>query len=149
MGKGLLSYRDFGTPGEVSTVTVPMEDITAANIVTQEGLLTTFQIEMEKLILGGQEQRAIVVSVDDTKTAPSGGAAQRENKWLVRYHDSAGKYTMEIPTADLSKLDPNANDKILMTNADVVSFIAAFEAVVTQGNGAVTVDEIIFVTRKS
>lgn len=152
MGKGLISYRDYGTPGEVSAVTVPMVDITSANIVAQTAALDSFRTAMEAITLGGLESRSLVAWTNDTKTAPSSAFAQREVKWLVKYHEDISNgptHYMEIPCADLAKLDPNSNDKALMTDADVAAFVVAFEAVVVVGGNACVVDEILFVSRRS
>jgi hypothetical protein len=152
MGKYVITYRDYGTPGELSTVTFPGADLTDTNIVAETTAADVLRAAMEALIVGGIEQRTMVAWVNDTKIAPTVPFAQRETKWLVKYHQtgSGDKHTLEIPTADLNYLDPNANDKILMTDTDVLAFIAAFEAYVKiDGSLAVEVDEILFVSRKS
>lgn len=152
MSKYIVSYRDYGTPGEVSAVTFNGADLTAANIVAQTADADALRLAMQELILGGVDKRQLVAWVNETKTAPASAYAQRENKWLVRYHDNVttAKQTLEIPTADLTKLDPTSNDKILRTDADVIAFIAAFEAFVLSADGnPVTVDDILYVGRNS
>jgi len=152
MGKFVITYRDYGTPGELSTVTLPSTDINAANYDAQAAAADAVRTAMEAIMLGGVQSRSLVAWQNDTAVAPTDPFAQRETKWLVRYHETASgaKHTLEIPCADLGYLDPNANDKILMTDPDVGDFIAAFEAYVKIGGSlAVEVDEILFVGRKS
>jgi len=152
MGKFVATYRDFGQPGEVSTVTVPTTDITAANIVAQTAALDTLRQSMEKLMLGGLVSRSLVAWTNDTKTEASSPYAQRENKWLIRFHEDISNgptHYLEIPTANLNYLDPTANDTINRTDSDVIDFIADFEAVVEVNGNAVVVDSIAFVARRT
>lgn len=152
MGKYLVTYRDFGTPGETSTMTVPIADVTDSNYVTITGKIDAFMTELGPLVTGGLDMRQLVAYANDTATSPANAYAQREIKWLVKYHEEATGYPthyMEIPCADLSKLDANNNDKIDRADADVIAFIAAFEDLVTVNGNTVVVDDIIFVSRRS
>jgi hypothetical protein len=85
-------------------------------------------------------------------SAPSDPVAQREVKWLVRYHDAAGrKYSVEIPTADLSLLDTDSEFLDLAATYPA-AFKTAFEDVVVSpadDGSAVTIDSIQFVGRRS
>lgn len=152
-GKYLVTYHDYGKPGETSTVSFNSVDITAGNIVAQSAAADALRLAMEALMTEGSvEKRQLVAWVNDTKVLPTNPLTQREIKWLVKYHDASSlkDYRLEIPQADLTKLDPNATDKILMTDADVVAFIAAFEAFhrSPEGNASV-VDEIIYLSVRS
>jgi hypothetical protein len=149
-GKFICTYRDYGKPGETSSVTFNTVDITAGNIVAQTTAADALRLAMEAIMTEGSiEKRQLVAWVNDTKVLPVSPLSQREIKWVVKYHDasSLNKFRLEIPQADLSKLDPNATDKILMTDPDVLAFIAAFETLhrSPEGNAAV-VDEILFVS---
>lgn len=151
MGKFLITYKDWGTPQETSTVTIPITDLTDTNIVAQTTLVDTLRTEIAKICIGGLKNRQLVAWENDTQTEPSSALAQREVKWVVKYHEvgTLEPHRMELPCANLLKLDPNASDKILMTDADVLTFIAAFEAVVEVNGNACEVDEILFLTVRS
>lgn len=152
MGKFLITYRDYGTPGELSTVTVPIVDLTDANLVAQTTAVDALKQAIDAITLGGTASRSLVAWTNDTKTNPDNAYAQRENKWLVKFHEDIANgetHYMEIPCADLAKLDPNANDKALMTDTQVAAFVTAFEAVVSIDGHDCVVDEILFVTRRS
>lgn len=152
MGKFLVTYRDYGTPGELSTVTVPIIDLTDTNLVVQTAACATLKQAMDAITLGGTASRSLVAWTNDTKTDAESAYAQRENKWLVRYHEDIANgqtHYLEIPCADLTKLDPNANDKALMTDVAIEAFVDAFVGVVMVNGNAVEVDEILFVTRRS
>lgn len=153
MGKYLVTYRDFGTPGETSTMTVPIVDVNGANYAAQTAAIDAFMTALGPLVIGGIDTRQLVAYVNDTKTTPASPYAQREQKWLVRYHEDVGgggpTHYMEIPCAKLDKLDPNGNDKINRADADVIAFISAFEGLVTVDGHSVVVDDIVYVSRKS
>jgi hypothetical protein len=73
--------------------------LTAANLVAQQTAITGLWTAIEALVLGNIAKRQVIVSdtsPDDTEvTDPT---AQRENKWLVRYHDtSPRKFTVKFP----------------------------------------------------
>lgn len=152
MGKYLLSYRDWGNPGEVSTVTIPCVDLHAGNIVEVTTKLEALRAALEAITLGGNESKALVAWVNDAKSAPAGPRAQREIKWLVKYHEVTGgnpTHYLEIPCADLDLLDPDRTDAVDMSHESVVAFVEAFEAAVTVNEHAVVVDDIIYASRKS
>jgi len=152
-GKYVVSYRDYGKPGEVSTVTFNTVDINAGNLAAQTADADTLRLAMEAIMTEGSvEQRQLVAFVNETKVLPVSPLSQREIKWAVKYHDNSSLqgYRLEIPQADLSKLDAFANDKIDRTDADVIAFIAAFENFHRSPEGnAVTVDDILFVSVRS
>jgi len=152
MGKFLINYRDYGDEGETSLVTVPIVDITDANIVAQTTLLDTLRLAIADITVGGLENRQLVAWTNYTQTSPATAWAQREIKWRVRYHEDVANGTphkMEIPCADLTYLDPNSTDKILMTAQEVIDFVAAFEAVVNINGNSVVVDGIDFLSVRS
>lgn len=152
MGKALMTYRDYGTPGELSTVTIPIVDLTDANIVAQTAAVDALRTAMEAIMtVDGPDQRSLVAWVNDTSVPTTNAFAQREIKWLVRYVDdtTGDPHYMEIPCADLSLLDETLNDRIDMQDPLTLAFISAFEAVVNVDGHSVTVENITYVSRKS
>lgn len=152
-GKFIVTYRDYGVPGETSTVTFNTPEITAANIVAQTAAADALRLAMQAIMTEGSvEKRQLIAWVNDTKVAAANPFSQREIKWVVKYHDAStlNKWRMEIPQADLSKLDPNSTDKALMSDADIIAFVSAFEGfhISPEGNASV-VDEILYISVKS
>lgn len=154
MGKLTLTYRDYGTPGERSTAQFNGPDMTAVNFDAETALQVGLFMTLEAILIGTAVKAVTVVKeVPYPDNQPASAFAQRENKWLVRYKDTVtgDKASLELPTADLDLLDPTAEDRADMSNADIVAFVAAFEAYVlspgtgTRGNTEVT--EIVFVGR--
>lgn len=151
-GKFLLSYKDYGVPGEIGSVAYNTVEITDVNIVAQTAALDTLRLAMEAISLGGVQKRQLVAWVNETKVEPTDPFAQREIKWLVRYKDTSSdkEYSLEIPCADLQFLDPENSDKALMSGTEVAAYKAAFEAVVRSPEGNATeVIELLFVGRRS
>ena len=152
MGGCLLTYMDYGKPQEASHVEFPFPDLTVANIAAQSTLMDDLSAACDAVVLGVRvkEEHRITTS-EVAYSQPSSSFCQRELKWLVRYHDAINgdKYSLEIPTADLAKLDPETNDQADMTDEDIMAFVAAFVALATVGpnNHAVLVDDILFVAR--
>lgn len=153
MANLICTYKDYGAPGETTTLTFTGADLTAGNIVAQSAAADTLRQAAEALMVEAPiQKRQFVAWVNDTKVAAADPHTQREIKWRVRYHDAVtGKpQSLEIPLADLAKLDPNATDRILMTDADVLAFIAAFEAYqLSDAGNATVVDLIEYVSVKS
>lgn len=146
------TYRDYGTPGEKASFEITVVDLTAVNVAAQSGLLTTLWGAIDALVLGNIASRKIVFAQsnpDDTEvTDPT---AQRENKWLVRYHDTSGrKFRVELPTANLALLTLGT-EFLDLTDTDPAAFVTAFEAVAKSPDdqSAVSVDSIQFVGRRS
>ena len=102
-------------------------------------------------MLGGQTLALLVASEARGAVNITNPEAQRENKWLVRYHDTAGAlYSIEIPTAKLSLLDAGT-EFLDLTGTEAAAFVTAFQAgaVSPTDGSAVTVDSIQFVGRRA
>lgn len=153
MSKLVCTYKDYGIPGELSTVVFTGVDLTNLNIVAESAAADALRLAAEAITLGGIQKRALVAWENDTRVEPSDPFAQREMKWLVKYTDdvTSQKYQLEMPCADLQYLDPNNSDKALMTAGPVAAFVSAFEAFQkSPGDGnPVTVNEILFVGRRT
>jgi len=151
MGKLVLTYRDYGTTGERSTAIFEGVDFTALNFDAQVTAQNALRDAVNAITLGELTKvTRIAVESPQPGANPASPFAQRELKWLVRYRDdvTGKRATLEIPCADLAKLDPNNQDIADVTDTDIAAFIAAFEAYVLgpSGNNAV-VDQIVFVGR--
>lgn len=151
-----MTIQDYGTPGsgsgaEKSNVGWWMATFTAGNLVAQTGAAAAIRTAILDLILGGQSNAINVALETPGSVNITDPNAQRENKWLVRYHDTAGaRYTIEIPTAKLSLLD-TGTEFLDLTGTEAAAFVTAFEAgaVSPADSSAVTVDSIQFVGRRA
>lgn len=149
--KLLLSYVDYGTPQESSSVRLEGGAVTAATFDAQEAFMDALVAAIDNLSIGVRYKTEKTFSVVETaKAQPASAFAQRESKWLVRYHSSGSagtRFTAEIPCADLDLLDPARPGGILKTDAKYTAFKAAFEAFVKDGANSVVVDDVVFVGR--
>jgi len=149
-GWHVIPFNDYN--GERSTVTVRGVELTAANFDAQYSALIQFYDAIvgitEGLRVGAKFGNDI--QIVDNRTPASSPNAQRERKWLVRYTDGTAMkpYSMELPCADLTFLDPNNREYADMSDLDVAAFVAIFESFVRSPDGnAVTVDSIQHVGR--
>lgn len=150
MGKGLVRFHDYD--GEPSSVSFPAVDLTAANFDAQVAALAALRTALEGVCVDLQTGHLIgndYTVVTGSAARASSPLAQRENKWLVRYHDSSDSYTLSIPCADLTTLDPNNRGFMDLDGTEGAAFVSAFEAYVNQGGGSVTVDSVQFVGRNT
>jgi len=138
--------------GETSSFGFRIAEITAANQVAQHALRVALTAGVNGICLGNGIKH-VEANVDallnqDPATDP---LAQRENKWLVQFSDdvTGKKYKVELPCADLTKLDPNNRKSAEIGDAaEVDAFVTAFEAyALSQDGNAVTVTGITFVGR--
>lgn len=139
---------------ETGAFRVAVTTISAANYVAVTGALSTLKIAIQGITLGRFVREVIESGVVQIANTPaSDPLAQRENKWLCRYHgDTLGqKFSVSLPTADVS---------LHMTNSEFLdlsggvggTFKSAFEAVVKSPNDAsetVTLDSVQFVGRNT
>lgn len=142
--------------GEAETTSwrVPVTQLTPANVAAQETLMGNLRSAVQAVILGNTFQYTeIYADSVSAKTPAASTLAQRENKWLCRYHDTTNgqKFQVSIGTADLTKLP--ANKEFLDLSAGVGAALkTAFEAVVVSpndGSHAVVLDSVQFVGRNS
>lgn len=151
--RGVYNQTRIDYNGEKSTVRFKVPVISAANFAAQEALRAAFGTSIAG-ICGGVFNKYQWMNEDflseDKATDP---LDQREIKWLVSYGDdvTGQRYTLELPCADLTKLDPNDRAHANIGDAaEVDAFVAAFEAFALSPDGnAVTVQEITFVGRNT
>jgi hypothetical protein len=155
MSKSTLhtSWLDYSL--EPSNNKLVITQLTAGNVVAQLALVDTLISAMQAITLG--QLRTSKVTYRDQiqdSTTPTDPTAQREMKWLVKYHDTTTgkKYRTEIPTADLTGTNLVTNSDLAnLADTQIAAFVTAFEAVVTDpdtGLNSVAVDEIEFVGKR-
>jgi len=140
---------------EPSNNKLVITQLTAGNVVATLALIDTLIAAMQAITLGQLHTSKVTFrdQVEDA-TTPTDPTAQRENKWLVKYHDTttSKKYRTEIPTADLTGTNLNTNSDVAnLADTQIAAFVTAFEAVVKDpdtGLNSVAIDEIVFVGKR-
>lgn len=149
------TFADYGSGkapnGETSTVRYPVTTIIAGNYTTMQTAIAALCTAAAALQVGTEVKRTTIAAAVIQGSGPASSAlAQRENKWLLRYHDATNnvKYQMEIPCADLTLLAPNS-EMINTTLTAWTDFKTAFEAIVKSpdDDNAVVLDSAQFVGR--
>lgn len=111
-------------------------DLTAANIVAQTTAINTLMNALDAITLGRLQTQTITLSNTivsaDPPTSPN---AQRETKWLLRYHaiSTSEKFVAEVPCADLTLLGFHI-DMADMSGADFAALKSIWEQVVRDPN---------------
>lgn len=147
-GKVTIKYNDYG--GEGSTVQVNSTAITAANHDAQVAAMTSFIDAIAGITLGlkVRQQYGNVDQILANDSHAANAFAQREGKWLVRYHDANNNWKLEIPCPDLSLLDVNNKGFLDLAGTEGAAFVSAFEAFVKSPDGlATTIDSVQHVGR--
>lgn len=139
---------------ETTSWTVAVTQLTPANVAAQETAMGNLRSAVQALILGNtyRYEETYYVSLS-ANTPASSDLAQRENKWLLRYHDAVNgqKFQVSIGTADLTKKMANSEFVDLSTGAGA-TLKTNFEAVVVSpndGSHAVVLDSVQFVGRNT
>lgn len=146
-GIHVFTYTDYG--GEKSAVRIRGVELTSANYDAQIAASVALQDTIAALVIGlkGQVQYSNLFEISGAKATDP--YAQRESKWLVRYHDNVtgDKQTLEIPTAKLALLGQDT-EFLDLSGTEAANFKTAFEGFAKSKNGnAVTIDQILFVAR--
>lgn len=148
MGEYLLSVVDYSK--EISHFNTHLGPVNAATITGITGQLATLQSAVDGIILGVLKEEEFLVDRNRLSGAlPASKNAQRENKWLVVYHDTVTfeVFKLQIPTADLS-LVVNNSDFADITAGAMATFVTAFQDVaVSKSGNDVLIDYIKFVGR--
>lgn len=143
-----------GAP-ETAIWRVPITTLTPANVAATETLTDNLLTAVQAVILGVNQQTRLTYNESNLSSdAAASQLAQREKKWLLRYHDSVNpslKFTVSIPTSDLTKL-PNHQEFLDLTAGVGLALKTAFEAVVVSPDDSantVVLDSVQYVGRKS
>lgn len=148
------TLKNNGMP-ETTTSRVPITTVTAGNFTTVDTAITALVAAIDGITLGVVNRRT-TESYTSTATNPAPSSdplAQRENKYLCRYHDvvNGKRFSVSFGTADLSL--HMANSEFLdLTAGPGLALKTAFEAVVVSGDDsahAVVLDSVQFVGRNS
>lgn len=147
------TLKNNGNP-ETTTSRVAITTLTAGNVAAQVTLQTDYDTALAGLTLGQVHETVLEFARTQGVPGPSSNPlAQRENKWLARYHDAVTyqKMTVSYGTADLSLLTNNS-EFLDLTTTPGSTFKTAFEAFVKSNydpSHAVVLDSMQFVGRNS
>lgn len=145
-----MTFRDYD--GETSSLSLWGETLDAANFASNSTKWNTLSSAIQGLSIGRlASHRLLAYNTKDSALKAATKPAQRENKFLVSYHDTGGRiYQAEIPCADTSLLMTNS-EYIDLTAGAGQTFKTAFEAAVLSpgDSSAVVVDSVQFVGRRS
>jgi hypothetical protein len=139
---------------ESTSVQLPIIPLTPANVAATQTLAINLENAIDGITIGEMAKSEIVYDRDILSADPAPSQlAQRENKWLMRYHGTTlnEKFRASIGTADLTQL-PNNSEFLDLTVGVGLALKTAFEAVVrSPGDGAETVvlDSVQFVGRNT
>ena len=125
-----ITFRDYSK--ETSRFGVSITTLTADNLVAQTALINGLEAAVIGVTLGiAQKDEIILERAVLSSALPGSVDAQREKKWLVRYHDATTgiNYQAEIPCADLSILATNT-DFAVLTGGTGLALKTAWELIV-------------------
>jgi len=141
------SFRDYDK--ELASVQLWLTTLTAANFDAQATLRASLITGLRAISIGEYAANTVGILTVASAAAASSVQAQRETKWLLRFHDVNGyKFTAEVPCADLTKLGTNSE---FMADTPLGSFATPFEAAVVSpyDGSAVTLDSAQAVGRRT
>lgn len=139
---------------EVGSWSVPITTITAANHDAVSTACASLLTAVGALTIGNTIMHEVVAARVETEKIPATDPlAQRENKWLARYHDATNSqlFRVSFPCADLTAHMDNS-EFVDLSAGDGAALKSAFEAVVKSPNDAshsVVLDSLQFVGRNS
>ncbi len=142
-----------GTP-ESASISLPVTTLNAGNLAAQQALHTALFNALDGLAIGNRAKQETVLSrAIVAVTASNDPLAQRENKYLIRFHGTilGQKFQASMPTADLSLHMANS-EFVDLTAGPGLALKTAFEACVVSPNDAaeaVIVDSVQFVGRNT
>lgn len=142
-----IPVREYGSDPKSASMSFPVADaISDLNI-------TALFDAAAGVIIGGTGLTTLVTAVskdDGGWVAPTDAFAQREIKWLCRYHDATDSSVirrLEIPCAHADLLGADGKYMNLNDAGAGAAFKAAFDAHVKIGANAVVLDSVQLVGR--
>lgn len=147
------TVKDNGSP-ETSSWQVPITTATPATIAAIEGDAGALLAAIAAITLGSNQNSQLVYNRAFLSASPAASQlAQRENKWLARYHDATTfqKFSVSWPCADLTEL-VSGQEFLVLTGGNGLALKTAFEAIVVSpanSSNAVVLDSVQFVGRSS
>lgn len=150
MGKYSVTIRDRS--GELSNVGFNIGFVTTLNLTAQLTNTGNLKNAIDAITLGVIARDEMKVYTNDLDASlPVSPYANRESKFLVRYHDStAAVSTFEIPAPDLAMVGllQSGTDFINLLQPEIDDFVQAFQtAALSPAGNAVVVDSIEIVGR--
>lgn len=147
--KTTISFIDFTQ--ETSQVQVSAIPLTAANFDAQIAAAEGFETALAAIQQGNVTRWVIGQTNDTGLGAPANKSAQRERKWLARYHalTPLRRFTLEIPCADLSLLTEANRKQADLTAGAGLAFKTAWDGYVRSpdDNSATILDSLEHVGR--
>lgn len=146
-----FKFKDFA--GQTSNFQVDGTPMNAGNIATQIGLAQALLTATEGITIGEAQTQTIVQSYLEITTAkPTNGAARRELKWLVRYHDDTTgeqeRREIPCPAVDDEAIFESDGESLLLASGAGAAFVTAFENYARSAAGnAVVIDSVKVVGR--
>lgn len=125
-----FTWRDYN--GESAVEHLFINTLTAGNIVAQTTAINTLANALAAVTLGNMAAQSITLSrTPIDATLPTDPFAQRETKWLLRYHSVSAlkKFVSEVPNADLALLAANS-DMADMVGAEFAALKTIWEQIV-------------------
>lgn len=140
---------------ESSNMRVPITTLTPANVAATATLCGNLLTALVAVTIGQVAKHTMLYDETIVSADPAASQlAQREKKWLLRYHDATTgkKFSVSYPCADLTKL-PNHEEFLDLADAGVGAALkTAFEAVVVSPDDpshSVVLDSVQYVGRNS
>lgn len=147
------TVKKSGLP-ETTIFRVPITTLTPSNVAATATLAGNLSTALAGITLGNVLKNELVYDRAEVGTGPAASSlAQRENKFLLRYHDTTTnqKFQVSVGTADLTQLMANS-EFVDLTAGPGLAVKTAFEAVVVSPDDAshsVVLDSIQFVGRNT
>jgi hypothetical protein len=152
---GLTQNDNTSKPRQESTNTgVAITTLNVGNLTAQLALIAALENALEGICIGNPARSEIVLARTVISTAPaSDPQAQRETKWLIRYHGTTlnEKFQVTLGTADLDQLT-DGSEFLDLSGGTGAALVAAWAAIVKSPGDAAeatAIDSVQFVGRNT